>query len=320
MKGRFWLFALTIVFILIACKNKKRISLSGDDPVDVADFIGSFEPQDLPYQIEDTSVAKKATDSLLISYKVFTQLVPDSVLSKVFGKGAKLKIYPMARVPGPEHGTYLFVKALSGDRKVALIVCFNKNNEFITAMPVLQVDVSPATQQFFVIDKRYTLSKSVTRKNPDGSTSDGRDVYVLNEPAKSFLLIMTDALDEKTVDVINPIDSFSRKNKYSGDYVKDKRNLVSVRDNKKPGRITFFVHFEKKNNCIGELKGEASFTSANTAVYRAAGDPCVLQLNFTASSVAMREMEGCGSHRGVDCLFEGVYVKKRETKKKTSKK
>jgi hypothetical protein len=146
-------------------------------------------------------------------------------------------------------------------------------------------------------------------------------VYVLNEPAKSFLLIMTDALDEKTVDVINPIDSFSRKNKYySGDYVKDKRNLVSVRDNKKPGRKLFLFIFEKKNNCIGELKGEASFTSANTAVYRAAGDPCVLQLNFTSSSVAMKEMEGCGSHRGVDCLFEGVYVKKRETKKKTSKK
>src|SRR4030095_11549966 len=116
----------------------------------------------------------------------------------------------------------------------------NKKDEFITAMPVLQVDASPATQQFFVVDKRYTLSKSVTRKNPDGSISDGRDVYVLNEPNRSFLLIMTDALDEKTVDVINPIDSFSRKNKYSGDYVKDKKNLVSVRDNKKPGRLTFF--------------------------------------------------------------------------------
>jgi hypothetical protein len=93
-----------------------------------------------------------------------------------------------------------------------------------------------------------------------------------------------------------------------------------VRDNNKQGRITFFIHFEKRSNCIGELKGEASFTSGNTAVYRAPGDPCVLQFNFTSSSVSMKEVEGCGSHRGVDCLFEGVYPKKREAKKKEIKK
>lgn len=320
MKGRFWLIVLTVGLVLFGCKGKKKISLSGEEPVDVADFIESFEPADLPYQVADTSVAKKTSDTLLISYKVFTQLVPDTVLTKIFGKGVKPKLYPMVRIPGPDHGTYLFVKGISTDRKAVLVACFDKKNNYVTAMPALQLDASPATQQFFVIDKRYTLSKSITRKNPDGSTSDGRNVYVLNEPAKSFLLIMTDALDEKSVDMINPIDSFSRKNKYSGDYIKDKSNLVSVRDNKKPGRMTFFVHFERKNNCTGELKGEANFTSGNTAVYRAPGDPCVLQFNFTTSSVAIKEVEGCGSHRGVDCLFEGVYPRKREAKKKTSKK
>jgi len=320
MKGRFWLLAVTFGLVLVGCKSKKKISLSGEEPVDIADFIESFERADLPYQIADTSVAKKTSDSLLISYKVFTQLVPDTVLTKVFGKGVKPKLYPMVRIPGPDHGTYLFVKGIAADRKVALVSCFDKKNNFVTAMPVLQPDANPSTQQFFIMDKRYTLSKSITRTNPDGSISDGRNVYVLNEPAKSFLLIMTDALDEKSVDLINPIDSFSRKNKYSGDYIKDKTNLVSVRDNKKQGRMTFFVHFERKNNCTGELKGEASFTSASTAIYRAAGDPCVLQFNFTSSSVAIKEMEGCGSHRGVDCLFEGVYSKKREAKKKTSKK
>jgi hypothetical protein len=320
MNERIWLMAIVVAFIVLACKNKKKVSLSGEDPVDIADFIESFEQANLPYQIDDSSVAKKKSDTLLISYKVFTQLVPDTVLTKVFGKGVKPKIYPMASVEAPDHGTYLFVKALSGDRKAVLVTSFNKKNDFVAAMPVLQPDANPATEQSFVIDKRYTLSKTISRKNPDGSVGEGRDVYVLNEPAKSFLLIMTDALDEKTVDVINPIDSFARKNKYSADYVRDKRNLVSIRDNKRQGRITFFVHFEKRNNCIGELKGEASFTSANTAVYRVPGDPCLLQFNFSSSSVAMKELEGCGSHRGVDCLFEGVYPKKREPKKKEPKK
>jgi hypothetical protein len=171
-----------------------------------------------------------------------------------------------------------------------------------------------------VIDKRYTLSKNITRKNSDGSTSDGKNVYVLNEPAKSFLLIMTDALDEKTIEVINPIDSLSRKNKFSADYQKDKLNFVSVRDSKRPGRMLFFVHFQKKNNCSGEVKGEANFTSASSAMYRSYGDPCTLQFSFTSSSVSVKEIQGCGSHRGVDCIFEGTYPKKVKKKEQKSKK
>jgi hypothetical protein len=320
MKGNLWLIAFMSVFILVACKHKKKVSLSGEEPVDVADFIESFEPVNLPYQIADTAVAKKRTDSLLISYKVFTQLIPDTILSKVFGTETKPKIYPIGRVSGSDQGTYLFVKALSTERKAALVLCFDKKNNFITGMPVLQPDANPVTRQFFLIDKRYTLSKSITRKNPDGTISEGKNVYVLNTPARSFLLIMTDALDEQTVELINPIDSFSRKNKYSGDYARDKVNLVSIRDNKKPGRMTFFVHFEKKNNCTGEVKGEAHFTGSNTAVYRSSGDPCVMQFNFTSSSVTIREMEGCGSHRGVDCVFEGSFPKKKARQNKESNK
>jgi hypothetical protein len=316
MKGQFRWLVLIPLFGLLACNSKKKVILSGDEPVDIKDFIESFQPLDLPYQIADTSVSKKRADTTLISYKVFTHLVPDTLLSKVFGKEERPKIYPMGRVAAPEQGTYLFVKALSADRKAALILCFDKKNNFITAMPVMQPDASPATQQLFVIDKRFTLSKGITRKNADGSISDGKNVYVLNEPAKSFLLIMTDALDEKTIEIINPIDSLPRKNKFSADYQKDKLNFVSIRDSRKAGRLVFFAHFQKKNNCSGEIKGEANFTSANAAMYRGSGDPCTLQFTFTSSSVSMKEIQGCGSHRGVDCIFEGTYPKKKEVKKK----
>ena len=319
MKGLYGLFVLIPVFCLLACGSKKKVSLSGEDLVDIKDFIASFQTLDLPYQIADTSVSKKRADTSLISYKVFTHLVPDSVLNKVFGKEERPRIYPMGRIEAPEHGTYLFVKALSAERKAALILCFDKKNNFTAAMTVMQPDANPATQQTFVIDKRYTLSKNITRRNSDGTISDGKNVYVLNEPAKSFLLIMTDALDEKTVEIINPIDSLSKKNKFSGDYQKDKLNFVSVRDSKRPGRLLFFVHFEKKNNCSGEVKGEANFTSGSAAMYRSSGDPCTLQFNFTSSSVSIKEIQGCGSHRGVDCIFEGTFPKKREAKKKEQK-
>ncbi len=46
---------------------------------------------------------------------------------------------------------------------------------------------------------------------------------------------------------------------------------------------------------------------------RTAADPCVLQFNFTPSSVTIKEMEGCGSHRGLHCVFEGTFARKKET-------
>jgi hypothetical protein len=320
MKGKSRLITLISVVLLFACNHKKKFSLSGEEPVDIRDFIESFQSLAVPYEMADTSVSKKAGDTLRISHQVFSRLVPDSILNKVFAKEENPKIYPVGRMTAPNKGTYLLVKALSANHRAVFILCFDKRNNFIAGMPALQPDANPATRQFFSVDKRYTLSKSITRKNSNGSTSDGKDVYVLNEDSKSFLLIMTDALDEQKVELINPIEALPKKNKYSGDYVKDKRNLVSIRDNKRPNHMTFFVHFEEKNNCSGELKGDAAFTSNNTAVYRSDGDICVLQFKFTTSSVSITELKGCGSHRGVECVFEGNFYKKKEPARKDTKK
>ncbi len=63
---------------------------------------------------------------------------------------------------------------------------------------------------------------------------------------------MTDPLDDKITELINPIDTFSRKNKYAADYGTGKMNLVSIRDGRKNDQLTFFIHFEKNNGaCTG---------------------------------------------------------------------
>ena len=56
--------------------------------------------------------------------------------------------------------------------------------------------------------------------------------------------------------------------------------------------------------------------SSNTAEYREAGDPCILKFIFTAGSVSLKE-EGCGSRRGLQCLFDGSFPKKKVIKPKT---
>src|SRR5688572_8708281 len=284
---------LFVVILMIACKSKK-VSLAGDEPVEVGDFIEFFPDVKLPFQVADSNLLKKEKDSLLISYKVFAQFVPDSVTEKIFGKNVKPKIYPMGKTDDSDK--YLFAKLLSGSKRVALLICFDKKDQFIAAMPLLSLDQSAATQQTGVLDSRYTITRSVIRKNPDGRTSEGSEVFVLNNDAKSFMLIMTDALDDKVTELINPIDTLSRRQKFTADYGSGKMNLVSIRDGRKSDRLSFFIHFEKdRGQCTGELKGEAIIKSPTVAEYRESGDPCVMRFNFTSSSVTIKELEGCGS-------------------------
>lgn len=310
---------MLMVCVITGCKQKKKPSLTGEDPVEVSDFIDFFQPVTLPYVATDSIFLKKEKDSLLIGYKVFTQFVPDSVLTKVFAKGVKPKIYPLGKVEVLNAETYLFVKTITADKKAVFILSFDKQQQFIAAMPVLRPDQSTATTQSVQLDRKYTITKTVSRKNADGSLSEGKDVFVLNADAKNYMLIMTDALEDKMTELINPIDTLPRTHKLSADYSSSKMNLVSVRDGRKNDRISFFIHFEKNNGeCTGELKGEAMLKSATVAEYREEGDPCLLKFTFTSATVTLSE-SGCGSRRGLKCLFDGSFPRKKNPKPKADK-
>jgi len=308
---------LLLSFFFTDCGNKKKPSLSGTDPVVISDFIESFELVKPPYDVVDTSLNRKEKDSLLIANKIFSQFVPDSVLAKVFGKNVKPRIYMGKRVTiGDE--TYLFVKTISPDKKASFVLCFDKKNIFKAWLPLLVQDANPATTQVSGLDRKLSFYKAISLKKPDGSAAEGREVYNYYPDAGQFLLIMTDPLDDRVQEVINPIDTLTKKNKFSADYVKDKMNIVSIRDDNKSGRMNFFIHFERNNGeCIGELKGVANFTSNNTAVYKQQGDACSVQFNFSSSSVSLKELEPCGAHRGVKCSFEGSFPRKKDVKPKT---
>ena len=143
---------------------------------------------------------------------------------------------------------------------------------------------------------------------------------MLNSGSKSFMLIMTDALDDRESELTNPIDTFSRKQKYTADYGSGKMNLVSFRDGRKNDRLSFFIHFERNNGeCTGELKGEAIIKSPTLAEYKEGGDPCVLQFKFSSSAVTIKEIEACGSRRGLRCSFDGTYPRKKIAKPKPAK-
>ncbi|HET6995524.1 MAG TPA: hypothetical protein VFI06_11110 [Chitinophagaceae bacterium] len=323
--SRFRDYGLLIValVVLAGCKGKKKPSLSGEDPVEINDFIEFFPARNVPYQFGDTTLNKKENDSTVISANVFAQFIPDSLISRTFGKNAKLKIYPLGRLKTSESDNLLFVKMVSGDKRAAFVFAFDKKDQLKDGLALLRYGQYPNAQQTLSVDKSYTITKTITRRNTDGTISDGKDVYGLEKETGKFMLIMTDALDDKVTEIINPIADGTKKHKYAADYTSSKLNLVSIRDGRKPDRLSFFVHIDKNDGgCTGELKGEAIFKSTTVAEYREGGDPCVLQFTFSAAGVALKELEGCGSRRGLRCSFDGSFAKKKEPKpaKKTTAK
>jgi hypothetical protein len=170
------------------------------------------------------------------------------------------------------------------------------------------------------MDRRYSVIRNRTRRKTDGSLVYNKSVYVYNT-AGVFTLILTEsneAVEQK--EVYNPIDTLPRKNPLSGNYVRDKKNFISIRDGRRAGQLLFFVHIEKGGgDCTGELKGELDLVKPTIAQYRKADDHCELEFSFASGSVTMRELEACGNHRGIKCVFDGTFPKKREPKKSVSK-
>jgi len=317
-----YLLLIVLPGLLFSCKSKKTSLAENDDKVDAHEFIDFFQPLKLPYQVTDTLLRRKEADVSVINYKIFTRLVPDSVLTRYFGKEARPRLHAIGKVKVPQNETYLFIKATTTARKVLYVVCFDKKNKFAAARPVIYSDNEPGVSGLAIMDAKYTLTLTHQRKAADGQVLYKKDAYIFNEDA-GFLLILTESNEAKTKTppIYNPIDTFSHKHKFTGDYLQDKRNIISVRDGKDPSRILFFVHFEKDDGaCKGELKGEAKFISATTARYRSNGDPCSVEFVFHPAGVAMKELEGCGNHRDIKCFFEGYYDRRLPPKTKPSKK
>lgn len=310
---------------LFACKEeKKKTDLSKEEAATIEDFLAAFPEVETPFRYADTVLTQKQYDSLRINNKIVGQFIPDSVLTATFGKGAKTKFYPYAKMYNGNKLSYLIANVTDAKKKASFLLVFDKKNQFLSGMPLLVLDAMANTEQQVSFDRNArSIFKGVTRKNPDESVSQGQTAYAFDEATASFALVMTQPLDNKAPDLINPIDTLSRKQKFTADYGTGKNNLVSIRDGRRDNKITFFIHIDKDNGgCTGELKGEATLKSPTLAEYRVGGDPCVLQFKFNNSSVTLTEIEGCGARRDLRCSFNGVYPRKKmpAAKKDTGKK
>lgn len=302
-----------LLWLLAGCNNKK--TGKDENGFSYKDFSELFPASKLPYQITDAEVwGNKDTTS--IRSPEFAQLIPDSLKTKLFGKN-RVRYIAVAKIPVSKYTTQFVIKAIAGNKKMALLMPFTNKN-FDAVIPFLIPDNDASTTQTTSIERSGGVIKNISQRKPGGVIAEGRDVYQYIPESKQFILVLTNPLNS-TAEIINPIDTLPRKYKFSGDYIKGKKNFVSVRDGRSPSQLLVFIHIEK-GDCSGEIKSEVLMTSGTTAIYRQSGDPCGLTFRFTASSVTVKEEGGCGSRRGLDCSFDGTFNKKKEAKTKSTKK
>jgi len=309
---------ILLLLILGGCKEKK-IDFSGDVPVKEKDFIAAFKPLPLPYSLLDTNINSSA-DSLSMGIKVLQQFIPDSAFTIILGKNRKVTIKPVGKIKKEKENYLLTLISTKSESKLVVFVLDAKSKFLGVKELMSSKDREDGYQHAVSINKEPTfiLVKEKTIKETTLFTRTG---WVYNN-AGFFMVVITDSNeDPKKQQIINPIDTLPRKNKWSGDYIKDKKSYVSIRDGKDLNSYTFFIHFEKNEGaCIGELKGTMKVKSATTAIYTANADPCIIDFNFEGSEVTVKEQGSCGNHRGIKCFFNDSFQKKRELKQKTSKK
>lgn len=290
--------------------------MKGDEEVDAADFVDFFPEARLPFVVADSTLKRKSADSAIIAWSVFTGFVPDTIFSKDFGK-SKPKLYALGRAREKGKETYLFLKAVQGNRQAAYVLAFDKERNFLNHLLLIKTGSGNFTSMYGRLDQKYQVTTYRERRVRSEIVSFKRNVYIYNSASAEFTLILTEPNVEIIENIINPIDTLPQKHKYTGDYRVNKKNFISFRDGRNTSEILFFVHFEKdRGECVGELKGTAKFVSSKTAVYQESGNPCRLEFEFGSTSVTMKE-EGCGSYRDIRCFFEGSYprVKKKPGKK-----
>ncbi|MBV9986114.1 MAG: hypothetical protein JO301_00425 [Chitinophagaceae bacterium] len=307
---------LPVVFIALlgACKDK-TIDLSGDVPIKPADFLSAFPLVSGSYTAADSNI-NKLGDTMAIGYKGMQQFFPDSALKQVTGGDTRQIIRPVARIEKDKE-TYLLAKFINRKKAIRLgVFVLDKKNKFLASKELLNTGIADGYTHAVAINREPTFVLIREKMLPDNNLQFSRTAWVYNN-AGFFMVVMNDSNeDTRKLALVNPLDTLPRKRKYSGDYARDKKNFISIRDSKNPNTYLFFVHFEKPEGCTGELKGEMIMKSADAGQYFGKGDPCIIDFHFDGSEITLKETGTCGNHRGMKCFFDDSFVRKKELRKK----
>lgn len=308
------MYRMALAFVLLlglsACNGNDKENDQAEGPKEGQSFENRFTTTELPYQLSDTALLRHS-DTTSLQLAATAPILPDSIRNNYFGKNARIKYSPLATFNSKAEKYYV-VKATAGSKKAAVVVLYDKDDNFLSSYPFLLPDADPNTSQMSAIDRSFTITKNIAQRNGTELIGEGKEVLAYDKAEKKFSLIMEDLLNANPSVIVSPIDTFPKTHRLAGDYWMNKKNLVSIRDGRYPNQLLVYVHTENSaGDCKGEMRGEFLMITSSTATFRQGGDPCVLDLVFKGNSVSISEQTGCGNYRGLDCPLTGTFTRKK---------
>lgn len=317
--------AFLILCVMTSC-NEEKPDFSGKVPVDKKAWVATFTEVDLPILFADSNL-KDLEDSVFFTHDLVTQIIPDSILQKLEkSKGAE-RYHPVGKIEKKKDKfTYLLLlQSSKKNRKlIALVLGDEKSDYPFLGWKMLIQEKHPDTYSHSVsISREPTFIISREKTNLKEQTT----LYTRNGWAFTsdsiFRMVITDTNEDlvKNNTILNPLDTLPQNQSLSGDYIKSKKNFISLRDSEKKNTYLFFLYFEKENgDCIGELKGELNMVAPNKGIYQQMGDACVIEFNFIGKQLTVKETGSCGNYRGITCYIDDRYVMKaKSSSRKKSK-
>jgi len=262
----------------------------------------------------------KLTDTVTINQNLLSTIIPDSVLNMLTLGDRKATFHPIGRIDKTME-TYLILLCLKNKKPLTTVLVLDKKNTFLASKDLFDVSDNKDFYKYTInINKEPTFFITREKLVNDKEVKFTKTGWAFT--GKSFIAIVKESNErnEKQNPILNPIDTFSKQNLYSGNYVQDDRNFISIRDGRTKQDYLFFIHIDKNEGlCTGELKGEMHLTDSTHSLYSLGGDPCVIDFSFDRNIITIKEKGSCGNRRGMDCFFDDAYIKIKEVKKKIVK-
>jgi uncharacterized protein YneR len=302
----------------MACSEKKT-DFSGNTPLKINDFNKVFKTVELPISISDSNLSK-LRDTIEIGAKALGQFVPDSVVENIIpAKDQKAVLYPLLKIE-KEAEYYLMLNVHRPTKDEIAVVVFSKKNVYLDYKIITSFLVEHKGSRHYgksvSINKEPTFLVEENKMDEENVLVYEKNGWAFTE--NHFRLIYFDSNKKpESKTIINPLDTLATNYVYSGDYARDAKNFISLRDfTGVANKYQFFMHFEKKEGtCVGELKGLLNFNK-NQATYTEKGDPCIIHFTISGQIIKIKEDGNCGNHRNMTCYFNDSYDKKRKPKKK----
>ena len=310
-------YIFCFVILMLSCSEQKT-DLTGNTPLKINDFNKVFKTASLPVTLSDSNL-KKMVDTIQIGRKALAQFLPDSVVENIISvKESKATLHPIFKIEKEEE-YYLLINVHHLTYQEIAVIAFSKKNVFLGHKIIAEFDENQKNSHHYgktlSINREPTFLVEENKMGDDNTFTYEKKGWAYTD--STFKLIFFDSNKKpKSTLIINPIDTLPMNNLHSGDYARDAKNFISIRDYSIQNKYQFFLHFEKKEGtCVGELKGLLTFNK-NQATYSEKGDPCIIHFNIVGNVIKIKEDGNCGNHRNMTCYFNDNYDKKRKPKKK----